>query len=35
MKKHTKGKIYILKPEANCQGKGIFLIDNPNKIEKS
>ncbi len=35
MKKHTKGKIYILKPENNCQGKGIFLIDNPNKIDKS
>ena len=35
IKKHTKGKFYIIKPENNCQGKGIFIVDNPNKIDKS
>jgi len=32
MKKHTKGKIYIAKPENGCQGQGIYLIDNPAKL---
>jgi len=32
VKRHTKGKVYIIKPENNCQGKGISLVDNPNKI---
>lgn len=35
LKKHTKEKYYIVKPENGCQGKGIFLTNSPNKIEKS
>jgi predicted ATP-grasp superfamily ATP-dependent carboligase len=34
LKKHAKGKIYICKPENGCQGQGIYLIDNPNKLER-
>ena len=35
LKKHAKGKFYIVKPENGCQGKGIFLLSNPMKLEKS
>ena len=24
-KKHSKGKVYIVKPENGCQGQGIYL----------
>ena len=34
MKKHTKGKIYIVKPENGCQGQGIYLLDNPARLER-
>lgn len=32
MKKHTRGKIYICKPDNGCQGQGIYLIDAPSKL---
>lgn len=34
-KSHKKNKHYIVKPENGCQGKGIYLVDNPAKIEKN
>ena len=34
LKKHTRSKVYIVKPENGCQGQGIFLIQNPLKLEK-
>ena len=35
MKTHKKNKYYIVKPENGCQGKGIYLTNNPAKLEKS
>lgn len=32
-KKSKKGPTFIWKPEASCQGRGIFLINNLNKIQ--
>ena len=29
-----QGQYYIVKPEASCQGKGIFLVNNPDQIER-
>jgi tubulin polyglutamylase TTLL6/13 len=33
-KKHTRGKVYIVKPENGCQGQGIYLTGNVNGLEK-
>ncbi len=36
VKKQHKDKYYIIKPENSCQGKGIYLTNNPiAKIEKA
>ena len=34
VKKHVRGKVYIVKPESGCQGQGIYLTDNPHKLER-
>ena len=34
IKKHVKGKIYIVKPQNGCQGQGIYLLDSPYKLQK-
>lgn len=34
MKKHWKGKVYIVKPDNGCQGRGIYLVDAPMKLER-
>ena len=34
MKRHTRGKVYIVKPENGCQGQGIYLTDSPAKLDK-
>lgn len=32
MKSHKKNRYYIVKPENGCQGRGIYIVDNPAKI---
>lgn len=35
MKKYGKDKFYIIKPENSCQGKGIFLTNSLNKLDRT
>lgn len=35
IKKHTRDKFYIVKPENSSQGKGIFLINNLSKLDRT
>ena len=32
-KKESAKPVYIIKPEASCQGKGIFLSNSPDDVE--